>query len=104
MRVVGAAEILVRWFPWFEWAPLVAFALMPLAIVVLGGFLVAHGVTMLPREVRSLGNLLPLMAELALLAQPVPAVALVLTLNAVTIMVFLSYAAVYQKIRHSIGP
>lgn len=118
---VGAADILARWFPWFDWVVLAAVALTPLAVVVLAGFLIANGVTMLRREGRSLGNLLSLVAGLALLALPVAAFALVLTLNTVAIgvaalmfllcsyfgvvfVVFLSYAAVYGKMRHSITP
>ncbi|AIY02443.1 hypothetical protein ART_2844 [Arthrobacter sp. PAMC 25486] len=119
--LAGLAEVLSQWFPWTEWITLGILVLTPLAVVVLAGFLIANGVTMLRREGRSMGNLLSLVAGLALLALPVAAFALVLTLNTVAIgvaalmfllcsyfgvvfVVFLSYAAVYGKMVHSITP
>ena len=52
-----------------------------LGVIALGVFLVANGLTMARKEGRSLGNLLSGLAGLALLATPIAAVALVLTLN-----------------------
>lgn len=60
-------------------------ALLPLCVLALAGFLVANGVTMVRKEGRSLGNLLSLVAGLALLGVPVLAAALVLTLHPVAL-------------------
>ena len=89
-------------------------ALLPLCGLVLAGFLVANGVTMVRKEGRSLGNLLSLVAGLALVGIPVVAVALVLTLDPVALgiaglifvgtaylgvffVVFLGYALFYIR-------
>ena len=119
--LVGILDILSEWFPWTGLAILVILALTPLAVVVLAGFLIANGVTMLRREGRSLGNLLSLLAGAALLGLPLVAFGLVLTLNPVAIgaaallfflcsyfgvvfVVFLAYAAVYGKMPHTNNP
>ncbi|POH72141.1 YdcF family protein [Arthrobacter glacialis] len=95
--------------------------LSPLAIVVLAGFLISNGVTMMRNEGRSLGNLLALLAGVALLGLPVFAALLVVTLNPVAIglaallfflcsyfgvvfVVFLAYAVAYGKMKHTIDP
>ncbi|WP_193107212.1 YdcF family protein [Brachybacterium sp. FME24] len=60
---------------------LAAGAVALLGILALGIFMVSNGLTMVRKEGRSLGNLLSGFAGLALLAAPVAAVALVLTLT-----------------------
>lgn len=119
--LTGASQILSQWFPWTEWISLAVLALTPLAVVVLAGFLISNGVTMSRREGRSMGNLLSLLAGLALLGLPVVAVLLVVTLNPVAIgvaallfflcsyfgvvfVVFLAYAVVYGRMKHTINP
>lgn len=119
--VAGVSEILTQWFPWTQWITFAVVALMPLAVIVLAGFLISNGVAMLRREGRSLGNLLSLLAGLALLALPAFAALLVLTLNPVAIglaallfflcsyvgvvfVVFLAYAAAYGRMKHTITP
>lgn len=119
--LTGAAQTLSQWFPWTQWITLIIVALTPFAIMVLAGFLIANGVTMMRREGRSLGNLLSLAAGLALILLPVLALVLVFTLHPVAIgvaallfllcsyfgvvfVIILSYAAVYGKMEHSIAP
>src|SRR6185312_11667891 len=83
--VAGALDVLSQWFPWTSWITLALFALTPLAIVVLAGFLISNGATMMRHEGRSLGNLLSLIAGVALLGLPAVALLLVTTLNPVAI-------------------
>ena len=116
--LLGVSGILAQWFPWTGWIGIGAVVLSPLAVVVLAGFLISNGVTMLRREGRSLGNLLALLAGLALLGLPVLAMVLVATLNPVAVglaallfflcsyfgvvfVVFLAYAVAYGKMQHS---
>ncbi|WP_209684248.1 YdcF family protein [Arthrobacter stackebrandtii] len=118
---VGALDVLSQWFPWTSWITLALFALTPLAIVVLAGFLISNGATMMRHEGRSLGNLLSLIAGVALLGLPAVALLLVTTLNPVAIgmaallfflcsyfgvvfVVFLAYAVVYGRMKHSTTP
>ncbi|GAA1128074.1 YdcF family protein [Citricoccus alkalitolerans] len=58
---------------------------LPFSVLVLAGFLIRNGVQMVRREGRSLGNLLSMVAGLALLALPVAAFLLVATLHPVAI-------------------
>lgn len=58
---------------------------LPFSVLVLAGFLIRNGVQMVRREGRSLGNLLSMLAGLALLALPVAAFLLVATLHPVGI-------------------
>lgn len=119
--VTGVSQVLTQWFPWTQWITLGIVALTPLAVVVLAGFLISNGVRMMHREGRSLGNLLSLIAGLALLGLPVVAALLVITLNPVAIglaallfflcsyfgvvfVVFLAYAVVYGRMNHTITP
>lgn len=119
--LTGASQILSQWFPWTEWISLAILALTPLAVIVLAGFLISNGVTMSRREGRSMGNLLSLLAGLAVLGLPIVAVLLVVTLNPVAIglaallfflcsyfgvvfVVFLAYAVVYGRMKHTINP
>ncbi|WP_449374300.1 YdcF family protein [Arthrobacter psychrolactophilus] len=119
--IVGISEILSQWFPWTEWIGLVIVAASPLAILVLAGFLISNGATMMRNEGRSLGNLLSLVAGVALLGLPVFAVLLVITLNPVAIglaallfflcsyfgvvfVVFLAYAVAYGRMKHTLKP
>lgn len=119
--VTGVSAVLAQWFPWTQWITLGIVALTPLAVVVLAGFLISNGVSMMRREGRSLGNLLSLLAGLALLGLPVFAALLVITLNPVAIglaallfflcsyfgvvfVVFLAYAVAYGRMKHTINP
>lgn len=119
--VVGMAEILSQWFPWTQWISLGLVVLTPLAVIVLAGFLIGNGATMIRQEGRSVGNLLSLLAGLALLALPVLAALLVVTLNPLAIglaallfflcsyfgvvfVVFLAYAVVYGRMKPSSSP
>lgn len=58
---------------------------LPFSVLVLAGFLIRNGVQMVRREGRSLGNLLSLLAGVALLALPVAAFLLATTLHPVGI-------------------
>ncbi|WP_425865087.1 YdcF family protein [Arthrobacter sp. TWP1-1] len=119
--LLGITEILAQWFPWTDWIALGIVALSPFAIVVLAGFLISNGATMMRNEGRSLGNLLSLLAGVALLGLPVFALLLVMTLNPVAIglaallfflcsyfgvvfVVFLAYAVAYGKMQHTMAP
>lgn len=119
--LLGTTEILAQWFPWTSWIALAIVALSPFAIVVLAGFLISNGATMMRNEGRSLGNLLSLLAGVALLGLPVFALLLVMTLNPVAIglaallfflcsyfgvvfVVFLAYAVAYGKMKHTMAP
>jgi len=81
----GAMEILSEWLPGFGFVSLAVLLLIPVAIVVLAGFLIANGVTMLRREGRRLANLLSLALGCAIVFLPPFAVLLVLTENAFAI-------------------
>lgn len=85
--LVGITDLLSEWFPWTQWIALAVVLLMPFAVLVLAGFLIANGVTMFRREGRSLGNLLSLLAGLAILGLPALAIILVITLNPIAIAV-----------------
>ncbi len=119
--LLGVSQVLAQWFPWTEWITLALVALTPLAVIVLAIFLIGNGVAMLRREGRSVGNVLSLLAGLALLGLPVLAVLLVVTLNPVAVgvaallfflcsyfgvvfIVFLAYAIVYGRMRHTVDP
>lgn len=119
--LTGVSQILSEWFPWTAWVSFAVLALTPVAVVVLAGFLISNGVTMSRREGRSTGNLLSLLAGLALLGLPVVAVLLVVTLNPVAVgiaallfflcsyfgvvfVVFLAYAVAYGRMKHTINP
>ena len=119
--IVGISEILANWFPWTQWISFAIIAASPLAIFVLAGFLISNGATMMRNEGRSLGNLLSLVAGVALVGLPVFAVLLVITLNPVAIglaallfflcsyfgvvfVVFLAYAVAYGRMKHTLKP
>lgn len=119
--IVGISEILANWFPWTQWISFAIIAASPLAILVLAGFLISNGATMMRNEGRSLGNLLSLVAGVALVGLPVFAVLLVITLNPVAIglaallfflcsyfgvvfVVFLAYAVAYGRMKHTLEP
>lgn len=119
--LLGVAEILAQWFPWTSWIALGFVALTPLAVLVLAGFLIANGVTMLRHEGRSLGNLLSLVTGVALLVLPLLAVLLVLSMNPLAIglaallfflcsyfgvvfVVFLAYALAYGRMKQRTDP
>ena len=117
----GITELLAQWFPWTEWITLGLVALTPLAVVVLAGFLITNGVIMIRREGRSLGNLLSLLAGIAILMLPLLVLLLAGTLNpfaiglaallfflcsyfGVVFVVFLAYATVYGRTKHGAPP
>ncbi|WP_258067065.1 YdcF family protein [Arthrobacter sp. GMC3] len=119
--LLGVSRILADAFPWFDWAVLGFIALTPLAVVVLAGFLIANGVTMLRHESRGVGNLLSMVAGVALLALPVMAGLLLATRDPLAIgfaallfflcsyfgvvfVIFLAYAVAYGRMRYSISP
>lgn len=78
----GASEILSEWFPLLNFVWLLGLLLIPVAVVVLAGFLIANGVTMLRREGRRLANVLSLALGCAIVLLPPFAVFLVMTENA----------------------
>lgn len=119
--VGGATELLARWFPPFDYIWLAILALAPLAVLVLAGFLIANGITMLRSEGRRLGNLLTLLLGVAVLGLPVLALLLVFSANPLAIglafllfflcsylgvvfVVFLAYAIAYGRMEHDISP
>lgn len=119
--LLGITELLTQWLPWTDWVALGLVALAPLAVVVLAGFLIVNGVTMMRREGRKLGNLLSLVAGTAILALPVVAFLLAATLNpfgiglaallfflcsyfGVAFVVFLAYAMAYGRMKHDVAP
>ncbi|WMY78586.1 YdcF family protein [Citricoccus sp. I39-566] len=96
-RLRTAALLLVG--AWFAWGAVVEFIAyfspqlqtllglvllaLPFSVLVLAGFLIRNGLQMARREGRSLGNLLSLLAGIALLALPVVGFLLVATLHPV---------------------
>ena len=75
------ARSLESTLPFGELLVLASAVMVCLGVLALGVFMIGNGLTMVRKEGRSLGNLLSLLAGLALFAAPVAAVALVLTLN-----------------------
>ncbi|WP_372698846.1 YdcF family protein [Arthrobacter sp. JSM 101049] len=119
--VGGALQILIQWFPPLEYLWLAVLALAPLAVLVLAGFLIANGITMLRSEGRRPGNLLTLLLGAAILALPVIALYLVVSLNPLAIglafllfflcsylgvvfVIFLAYAIAYGRMEHDVAP
>lgn len=117
----GAAQLLAEWIPGFGLLWLVVLALVPLAVLVLAGFLIANGITMLRSEGRRLGNLLTLLLGIAVLALPVIALLLVMTHHPVLVglaallfflcgyagvvfVVFLAAAVAYGRAGHDMVP
>ncbi|GAB2581812.1 YdcF family protein [Microlunatus antarcticus] len=119
--LVGVLGLLVETVPVLGVVVVALLALLPAAVLVLAGFLVANGLTMVRKEGRSLANLLSLVAGLAVLAVPVAAVllaatrlrlgillAVVLVFAAsylgVVFVAFLVYSLVYGRTRFSSQP
>lgn len=117
----GATELIARVFPAFDYVWLAILALAPLAVLVLAGFLIANGITMLRSEGRRLGNLLTLLLGVAILGLPVLALLLVFSANPLAIglafllfflcsylgvvfVVFLAYAIAYGRMEHDVSP
>lgn len=75
------ARSLESTLPFGELLVLATVVMVWLGVLALGIFMIGNGLTMVRKEGRSLGNLLSLLAGLALFAAPVVAVALVVTLN-----------------------
>lgn len=111
---LGLLQLLGQLVPGFGFVTLGLLLLLPASVVVLCGFLVANGVTMLHREGRRLSNMLSLLAGVALAVLPVLGLRLVLfqepwsialavllffasTYVGVAFLVFLSYAWVYGR-------
>lgn len=119
--LLGVVEIMSQAVPGFGLVTLLIVLLLPASVLMLCGFLIANGVTMLRREGRRLGNMLSLLAGLAIPALPVVAVLLVrtgdpyLTTLAVLLflatgyagaafVIFLSYALAYGRMTHREHP
>ena len=119
--LLGAAEVLSQWAPWMQYVWLALILLTPLAVLVLGGYLVANGITMWRLEGRSLGNLLSLAAGVAVFVLPVVAVFLVGTGEPTALglavllfflssyaggvfVVFLAYALAYARMKLAYKP
>jgi uncharacterized SAM-binding protein YcdF (DUF218 family) len=117
----GIVSLVAATVPGGSWVPVAILALTPLAIVVLAVFLIGNGVTMIRAERRSLGNLLSLIAGIAIFALPVLALGLVLSRNPVAVgaaallfflcsylgaafVVFLVYSWVYGRTSNDIVP
>lgn len=117
----GVTQLLIELFPPFEYIWLALLALAPLAVLVLAGFLIANGITMLRSEGHRLGNLLSLLLGIAVLALPVAAINLVCSVNplgiglafllfflcsyfGVVFVIFLAYAIAYGRMEHDISP
>lgn len=91
--LVGVLTLLVEQVPVLGLAVVALLALLPAAVLVLAGFLIANGLTMVRKEGRSLANLLSLVAGLAVLA--VPVVAVLLVSSGLRVGVLLSAALVF---------
>ncbi|MFD5823129.1 YdcF family protein [Nesterenkonia xinjiangensis] len=119
--LLGILEIFSRVVPGFGLVSLALVLLLPASVVVLCWFLIANGITMLRREGRRLGNMLSLLAGLAIPILPVVAVLLVGTANpylvtlavllflltgyvSVAFVIFLSYALAYGRMTHREHP
>ncbi|MET1006326.1 MAG: YdcF family protein [Propionibacteriaceae bacterium] len=119
--VTGVLGIVAAAVPGISWISLLVLALTPLAVIVLAVFLIGNGLTMIRSERRSLGNLMSLIAGIAIFALPVLALVLVLSRNplavgaaallfflcsylGVVFGVFLFYSWVYGRTSQEIIP
>lgn len=119
--VTGILTLVAEVVPGFGVAVIFVLLLTPLAVVVLAGFLIVNGVTVIRAEGRSLATGLSLVAGLALLVLPAVAVLLVLTRNVyaiglaallffvcsyvgVAFLVFLVYSRAYGRMMHDVRP
>jgi uncharacterized SAM-binding protein YcdF (DUF218 family) len=119
--VAGVVGLLSELVPGFGLLPLAVLALTPLAVLVLAGFLLANGITMLRSEGHSLGNLLSLVAGAAVVVLPLVAITLLSTRDplavgaaallfflcsylGVVFVVFLAYSVVYGRMASDITP
>ena len=119
--LTGATALLSNLSPVFDYVTLGVLALVPLAVIVLAGFLIANGMTMMRSEGRRLANLLTLVPGIAMLVLPVIALLLVLTLQplpvglafllfflcgylGIVFVIFLAYAIAYGRMEHDIHP
>src|SRR5699024_1764715 len=75
------ARSIVSPLPFGELLVLASAVVVFIGVLALGAFMIGNGLTMVRKEGRSLGNLLSLLAGLALFAAPVASLALVLTQN-----------------------
>ncbi|MET4053065.1 uncharacterized SAM-binding protein YcdF (DUF218 family) [Frigoribacterium sp. PvP054] len=85
--LVTATGVLVAVFPPFALLIVLAVALVPVLVLALAVFAIANGVTMLRSEGRSLGNLLSLLAGLALIGVPFLVVTIVVAAGRTTVPV-----------------
>lgn len=95
--LVGLTLVLEPVVPWVADALTVLIVLAALSVLVLGVALIANGITMFRLEGRSLGNLLSLVAGVAVFAVPVVAAVLISLGNryAGSLLVFLSLIGLY---------
>lgn len=113
--ITGAHAGLTVLFPPLGWVSVVSIGVLRVAVVVLAGFLIANGVTVIKAEGRSLANVLSLLAGISLLALPALAVALLLSGSSaaagtalvlvvlcsylgVVFVSFLCYSSVYSRL------
>lgn len=119
--LTGLLGLLTAAFPPVGWVTVVLVALLPLAVLVLAGFLLANAVTMITAEGRNLANLLSLVAGLGLLVLPGLAILLFSAGSAlgagaaillvvlcsyfgVVFVVFLCYSLVYARASQNTQP
>ena len=119
--VVGVVNLLLAAVPGFDLVVVLLLVLAPLAVVVLAGFAIANGVTVIRREGLSAGTSLSLLAGVALLV--LPAVGLFLIRSeqpnavraalllfvacaylGVAFVAFLLYSVVYGRMQHRVQP
>ncbi len=114
LLLIQLGDFLTGWIPGASYALLAVLALAPLAILALAAVLIHNGVVMLRSEARRPANMISLLLGLLLIALPVLALALVLTLSPLAIglaallfflcsyfgvvfVVFLAYAIAYGR-------
>jgi uncharacterized SAM-binding protein YcdF (DUF218 family) len=114
LLLLEAGNLVSRWVPGASYVFLALLAVAPLAVLALAAALIHNGVVMFRSEGRRLGNMVSLLLGLLLIALPILAVALVLTLNPLAIglaallfflcsyfgvvfVVFLAYAIAYGR-------
>lgn len=117
----AALELLTKVVPGFGWVTVALLLLAPFAVLVLAVFLIGNGLTMIRSEGRSLGNLLSLIAGVAIIALPLLALSLVrsqqpLAVGAamllffvssylgVVFVIFLVYSLVYGRMTADVVP
>ena len=119
--VVGVVNLLLAAVPGFDVVVVVLLVVAPLAVVVLAGFAIANGVTVIRREGLSAGTSLSLLAGIALLVLPATGLllfrsggpnairagallVLVCGYAGVVFVAFLLYSVVYGRMQHRVRP